>query len=67
MWSVQAVGDTAGQVWNFLDSKGKSTLTAVERNIGALKLLVDMAIGWLAREGKIELVQEKRSVWVWLT
>jgi len=67
MWSVQAIGDTAGQVWRFLRSKGKSSLNAVERGIKAPKPLVDMAVGWLAREGKVELRQEKRSIQLWLT
>ena len=67
MWNVKNIGATAGLVWDFLDSKGKSSLNAVERGIRAPKPLVDMAIGWLAREGKVELRQEKRSILLRLT
>jgi len=67
MWNAQEIGKTAGQVWNFLHSNGKSSINALGRAIGAPQLLVDMAIGWLAREGKIELGQEERSICVWLT
>jgi hypothetical protein len=67
MWNVENIGETAGLVWDFLDSKGKSSLNAVERGIKAPKPLVHMAIGWLAREGKVELRQEKRSILLRLT
>ncbi|HEY2987160.1 MAG TPA: winged helix-turn-helix domain-containing protein [Candidatus Binatia bacterium] len=67
MLNAQNIGEIAGMVWDFLRTKGKSSLNAVERGIKAPKPLVDMAIGWLAREGKVELRQEKRSIQVWLT
>lgn len=67
MSEVQAIGEAAGRVWDFLRSNGKSSLSAVEKGVKVPKPVVNMAIGWLAREGKLELSQEKRSVQVWLT
>ena len=64
MWTVQAIGETAGQVWEFLNQHGTCSLNAVKLGVKAPKSLVDMAIGWLAREGKIDLSQEKRSIQV---
>jgi len=29
--------------------------------------MVVTAVGWLAREGKVEVAQEKRCVYLWLT
>ena len=66
-WKPEEIGATAGKVWNFLHNSGESSLSAVERGVGASKQLVCMAIGWLAREGKIALRQEKRSLQVCLT
>ena len=66
MWTVEAIGSTAGQVWEFLSQHGKCSLNGVQRAVRAPKSLVDMAIGWLAREGKVELTQEKRSIQVWI-
>ncbi len=51
-WRAEEIGATAGKVWNFLHSRGESSLSAVERGVGAPKQLVCMAVGWLAREGK---------------
>jgi hypothetical protein len=67
MWQRQTIGETAGDVWQFLQSNGRSRLSAVERGIEAPKALVDMAVGWLACERKLELSQEKRAIQVWLT
>jgi Winged helix-turn-helix domain (DUF2582) len=61
-WRAEEIGATAGKIWNFLHKSGESSLTAVERGVGAPKQLVCMAIGWLAREGKIALRQEKRAL-----
>ena len=47
-WRPEEIGATAGKVWNFLHKSGESSLTAVERGVGAPKQLVCMAIGWLA-------------------
>ena len=66
-WRPEEIGDIAGKVWKYLHSSGESSLTGVERAVGAPKPVVCMAIGWLAREGKIALRQEKRTLQVWLT
>ena len=66
-WRPEEIGTTAGKVWNFLHKRGESSLSAVERGVGAPKQLVCMAIGWLAREGKVALRQEKRSLQLCLT
>ncbi len=67
MWTVQTIGGTAGHVWHFLRRNGKSSLAAVKGAIKAPEPMVHMAIGWLAREGKIDLHREGRSVQLWLT
>lgn len=67
MLQRETIGETAGHVWRFLQSNGRSRLSAVERGIQAPKALVDMAVGWLACERKLELSQEGRTIQVWLT
>lgn len=60
MWTIEAVGVTAGQVWGFLSSHGPASLSTIEREVDAPKLLVHLALGWLAREGKL-LVEERKG------
>lgn len=66
MWTTYAIGDTAGHVWQFLRRNGKSSLTAVKQGTRAPEPIVLMAIGWLAREGKVGLHREGRSLQLWL-
>ncbi len=61
MWEVEKIGQTAGLVWKFLQSHGESTLTGIEKGVEAPKAMVSMAVGWLAREGKIEVKDEKKA------
>ena len=62
MWEIEKIGQTAGLVWHFLQSHGESTLSGVEKGVEAPKAMVSMAVGWLAREGKIAVKDEKRAV-----
>lgn len=56
------VGEVAGDVWNFLEKKGESSLSAVNDAVDEPRSRVNMAIGWLAREGKLEFNDEGRGV-----
>ena len=66
-WSIQAVGETAGRVWEWLQRNGTTNLATVERQVEAPSALVHMAIGWLAREGKLDFRQDGRQTQLWLT
>jgi winged helix-turn-helix protein DUF2582 len=62
VWELEAIGETAGLVWNFLRSNGEASLNALEKGVKAPKPMISMAVGWLAREGKVEIEEDKRSV-----
>jgi hypothetical protein len=59
---LEAIGETAGLVWQFLRSNGESSLSALEKGVKAPRSTVSMAVGWLAREGKIQMKDEKRAL-----
>ncbi|MBN2217156.1 MAG: winged helix-turn-helix domain-containing protein [Pirellulales bacterium] len=58
---VQEIGETAGLVWNLLDKSGPTTLTKLVKTADKPRDLVMQALGWLAREEKIEIHEERRS------
>ncbi|MBI3087719.1 MAG: winged helix-turn-helix domain-containing protein [Candidatus Omnitrophica bacterium] len=66
-WGVAEVGEIAGQAWQCLSRTGKTNLAAVEKQLGVPAPVTHMAIGWLAREGKVGLQQNGRHLQVWLT
>jgi len=50
---ITEIGITAGDIWHYLDTHGKSSLKDIS---GATKIDKDrllMSIGWLAREGHV--------------
>ena len=55
------IGKIAGEVWNFLEDSGESSLTQINDAVDEPRSRVNMAIGWLAREGKLEFNDEGRG------
>jgi len=55
---VWKIGETAGKVWHVLKE--------LIRSVDAPRDLVLQAIGWLAREEKIEIEQSSKGRYVWL-
>lgn len=49
------IGETAGKVWQVLSGQGESTIPRLAELTREKEPLVQQAVGWLAREGKIEL------------
>jgi hypothetical protein len=62
MTSVDMIGTTAGAVWQFLRESGPASLSAIEKGVDAPRTVVAMALGWLAREGKLRTQEEGRTV-----
>ncbi len=57
----QEIGTVAGVVWQALNGKDGMTLPALRKQIPCNSAVFDWAIGWLAREDKIEITRVKRS------
>jgi Winged helix-turn-helix domain (DUF2582) len=58
----QEVGFTAGRVWHTLSTEGPLTLAQLRKRVDTGGDLVSFAVGWLAREDKVEILPEKRSL-----
>ena len=56
------IGELSGQIWKVLDDKGTITLTQLKKSIDSNDFLIGAALGWLAREDKVELQQSGKSV-----
>ena len=59
--AVQQVGETAGLVWHALDENGPLSLAKLVERVGGNRDVVMQAVGWLARESKIEIAETKRG------
>jgi hypothetical protein len=62
----EEIGTMAGAIWHTLEANGEMTMAKLKKDVKATSPLFDWAIGWLAREGKIILTTEKRTIRVCL-
>lgn len=62
----EEIGAVAGAIWHALDASGEMSAAKLKKEVLAEGALFDWAIGWLAREDKIELMRDKRSIRIWL-
>lgn len=63
------IGRDAGKIWQVLDIWGDVNLLSIKLLARIDEEAIFSALGWLAREGKIEITQtnsEKASLHVWL-
>lgn len=56
------IGNAAGAVWGLLHDGGPQTIAAIKKAADAPSEVTLMAIGWLAREGKLDFVTSGRSL-----
>jgi Winged helix-turn-helix domain (DUF2582) len=59
--SLAEVGEAAGLVWHALNGHGEVALAKLVKDLDQPRDLVMQAIGWLAREDKIEIVGDAKS------
>jgi hypothetical protein len=58
---VVQIGHTAGTVWKALTDNGPLSLAKLVKMVGEPRDTVMQAVGWLAREDKINLEDQGRS------
>jgi Mn-dependent DtxR family transcriptional regulator len=52
----ELVGVAAGKIWLLLGEKGETSIPQLIQLLKEGSAIVDQALGWLTREGKIEYV-----------
>jgi Winged helix-turn-helix domain (DUF2582) len=56
------IGETAGAVWFYLTEEGETSLATIKKDLSLSADLLLAAIGWLAREGKLEFAVSGKTV-----
>jgi hypothetical protein len=57
-----AIGDGAGMIWQYLSEHGQTTLGRLRQGTKLSDQILLMGVGWLAREGKVSVVRQGRTV-----
>lgn len=63
----EIIGVTAGRIWLILGKKGEASLPQLIKLLNEDSLIVSQAIGWLAREDKIESALKAKTEYFTLT
>jgi predicted ArsR family transcriptional regulator len=58
---IDQIGETAGVIWRLLSDNGPTSVTRLTKQADTPRDQVMLAIGWLAREGKIEVEEQARG------
>jgi hypothetical protein len=59
---TEQIGMAAGSVWMYLSDNGETTLTALKKELGGPAEVVLAAVGWLAREEKLDFTVSGKTV-----
>ena len=58
--NIQSIGESAGIIWNLLQSESRKwDYQEIKQATGLSDRIINAAIGWLAREGKL-LIEETK-------
>lgn len=60
------IGQVAGEIWHRLDSCGHQSISQLKKSISAPPDVIMAAVGWLAREDKVQFEKSGRSTKVGL-
>ena len=55
------IGETAGEIWDLLNSNGEVGISKLASEINKPNPVVYMGLGWLARENKVNVVKGKKG------
>jgi Mn-dependent DtxR family transcriptional regulator len=55
----EKIGEVAGRIWKLLEEKDKVSISQIPKSLKETDAITYQALGWLAREGKIEYHTQK--------
>ena len=58
----EQIGMSAGQIYEFLNNNGETTFSKMKKELDLKGNFADLGLGWLAREGKVEISKKGSSV-----
>lgn len=58
---VSHIGETAGAIWRVLSDNGPLSMAKLVKAVGEPRDAVMQGLGWLAREGKVNIDEDGRN------
>jgi len=63
---TEEIGSNAGKIWNLLDEQGNQSLKELKKKLKMTDQQFYLAVGWLAREGKIFDFEDDKTLMIGL-
>ena len=63
----QLIGETAGKIWIVLGERGETSVPRIPQLLKVSTQIAYQAIGWLAREGKVNHIEKDGKTFISLT
>lgn len=63
----ETIGINAGRIWKYLEANGESKTVRIKRELKLSSSELNLALGWLAREGNVVFCKKGFFMWVKLT
>jgi hypothetical protein len=63
---IDRVGFAAGEIWKYLLENGEASPIKIKANLGLSNTMLYLALGWLARENKVNIIQQDYSYRIFL-
>lgn len=61
---ITEIGLAAGAIWNTLKKEGETNVTQLQKKTGLPQNQFFMALGWLAREDKLQFRRDRRAIYI---
>ncbi|MFH1368776.1 MAG: winged helix-turn-helix domain-containing protein [Elusimicrobiota bacterium] len=58
----EIVGKAAGDIWQYLKENGPSTALKIKSALGISNSILHLGLGWLSREGKVEIAESGHTL-----
>jgi hypothetical protein len=55
------IGSAAGEIWQYLSMNEKATPIDIKASLCISNTILYLALGWLSREDKVNIVQDEHS------
>ena len=60
------IGKTAGDIWHYLDNNSEASVGKLKQELKLTDRMILLGLGWLAREGKLDIQKRQRATYFML-
>ena len=63
---LEEIGKTAGEIWQYLNINEEASIGKLKQELKLTDRMVLLRLGWLAREGKLNIIKRQRATYFML-